>query len=711
MSNRMEVSRRTFLQASLAAGGGLLLGFELGPAARAEAASAASDTGFEPNAWLSIADDGTVTVRVASSEMGQGVMTAIPMLVAEELDANWKHVRAEFAPVDPAYTNPRLRSQATGGSTAVRGFWTSVREAGAAAREMLLAAAAQTWAVDVGECRTDAGKVVHAASGRSLEYGALVATAAVQPLPELLFLKDPTEFTLVGQSLPRLDTPAKTDGSAVFGQDVRLPGMLTATVLRCPVFGGKLRRFDAQAAKRIAGVREVLQISSGIAVVADGFWPANLGRDALSVEWDEGPGAELDDDIIRNQFRGAVTGGRVVRNDGDAEAMLAAAADALKAVYEVPFLAHACMEPMNATADVRKDGCDIWAPTQGQTATQQTAMKLTGLPAEKVRVHTTFLGGGFGRRSEVDFIADAVEISIAVGRPVKVIWTREDDIQHDFYRPATYNELAAVLGKNGLPQAWIHRIAGPSILARRFPDRVRDAADFTNIEGAANIPYAIPNVRVSYAMVNPGVPVGFWRSVGSSQNAFITECFLDELAAAAGKDPVEYRRALLVGHPRHENVLELAARKSGWGSPLPPGRYRGIAVAESFASFVAQVAEVSVDAQQGIRVHRVVCAVDCGVTVNPGIIEAQMESGIVYGLTAALKGQITIDRGRVRQSNFNDYPMLTIAEMPSVEVHILPSREDPGGVGEPGTPPIAPAVANAVFAATGRPVRRLPVRL
>ncbi len=705
-----KITRRTFLKASTTLGGGLMLGLRLDdPKAQLPPAAADIAVQFAPNAWLTVHPDDRVTIRVGSSEMGQGVLTAIPMLIAEELDADWTKVDVEFAPADEAFTNPILGSQATGGSTAVRGFWNVVREAGAAAREMLVQAAAQTWNVDSGSCRTGNGIVSHTDSGRQLRYGELTTLAATLPVPDLLFLKEPQDFRLVGRSLARLDTPAKVDGSAVFGMDVEVPDALTAVVARCPVFGGTVRRFDAARAKQIAGVREVVQISSGIAVVADGFWPAKRGRDALEVEWNVGPNESLSSALVRDQLRAAIDGGIVVRSDGDMS-VLHAAKKTLEAEYEVPYLAHACMEPMNCTAHVRADSCDVWAPTQAQTATQQAAARATGLSAGQVTVHTTYLGGGFGRRSETDFIVEAVETAKAVGRPVKVVWTREDDIRHDFYRPATYNRLAATLGEDGMPVAWRHQIAGPSILARRAPSRVQDAPDFTSIEGAANIPYDIPNVQVTYATVDPGVPVGFWRSVGSSQNAYITECFIDELAAMTGKDPFEFRRTMLAGHPRHKVVLERAAEAAGWSTSLPAGVSRGIAMAESFGSYVAQVAEVSIERDR-IHVHRVVCAVDCGLVVNPGIIEAQMQSGIVYGLTAALKGEITIEGGSVMQGNFDDYPLLTMAEMPRVEVHIVASNEPSGGVGEPGTPPIAPAVANAVFAATGKPVRRLPIRV
>ncbi|UCE88493.1 MAG: xanthine dehydrogenase family protein molybdopterin-binding subunit, partial [Pseudomonadota bacterium] len=600
--------------------------------------------------------------------------------------------------------------QHTGGSTAVRGFWNIVRDAGAVGREMMINAAAQSWGISPGECTTRDSKVIHEKSGNALRYGELTARAAQLPVPESAFVKEPHEFRIVGKPTPRVDTPPKVDGSAIFGQDVRLPGMLVATVQRCPVFGGKAKRFNAEATKAIKGVRHVLEISAGIAVVADGFWAASKGRDALEVEWNEGENAALDSAAITTQFRAALDKGVEVHRQGNVPQALRKARKTVEAIYEVPYLAHACMEPMNCTAHVRADGCDLWVPTQAQSSTQQTAMRITGLPATTVKVHTTYLGGGFGRRSEQDFVTDAVELSQATGVPVKVMWTREDDIQHDYYRPATFNKLIGGVDADGVPVAWHHQIAGPSILARVAPNAVKSGLDRTATEGAANLPYAIANQFVSYAMVNPGVPVGFWRSVGSSQNAFITECFFDELAATLGKDPVELRRLLLTEHPRHKAVLELAAEKAGWGSPLPEGRARGIAVAESFGSYVAQVAEVSIENKK-VRVHRVVCAIDCGMIVNPDTIAAQMESGIVYGLSAALSGEITIAGGRVQQGNFDSYPMLRIDEMPTVEVHIMPSTAQPGGVGEPGTPPIAPAVANAVFALTGNPVRRLPIRL
>ncbi len=713
MGEMVTIGRRSFLKITAAAGGGLLIGFYL-PARASGSGGRASDAtaAFTPNAWIRVGTDDVVTLMVASSEMGQGVMTAIPMLAADELDADWSKVRIETAPAAREYFNPLIGQQLTGGSTAVRAFWMPVRQAGATARAMLLDAAAATWRVPVVECRTDTGAVIHRTSGRRLSYGALAHRAATRPVPKSVALKDPSEFRFIGTPVPRVDTPAKVVGAAVFGQDVRLPGMLTALVLRCPVFGGKLAGFDASAALAVAGVRQVFAIESGVAVVADGFWPAKVGRDALHVHWNEGAHAGLSSVLIERRFQAAaLRPGAIARSLGNADAAEARSARKLDAIYEVPYLAHACMEPMNCTADVRADSCEIWAPTQAQTGAQRTAAKITGLAEERIKVHTTFLGGGFGRRSEQDFVAEAVQISKSVHAPVQLLWTREDDIQHDFYRPATYNRLSAGIGTHGALVSWRHHIVGPSIFARVFPESVKNGIDRTSVEGAADLPYAVPNIRVTYVLDDPGVPVGFWRSVGSSQNTFVTECFLDEIAHALGKDPYQFRRQLLKKHPRHRAVLDLAATNAGWGSPPPAGRHRGIAVAGSFGSYVAEVAEVSVSEHGKVRVHRVVCAVDCGMVVNPDTVVAQMESAIVYGLSAALADEITIKDGRVQQSNFDNYPVLRMDSMPEIEVHIVRSTEPPGGVGEPGTPPIAPAVANAVFTATGKPVRRLPIRL
>jgi len=714
-----QVSRRDFLKAGAVAGAGLTLAVYLPGCSRdgAVAAAAVATPTFLPNAWLRIGPDGWVTVVVDRSEMGQGVDTALPMLVAEELDADWKRVRVEHAPPGKEYANPMFGIQGTGGSTSVRAAFKPLREAGAKARAMLVAAAAAEWGVDAGGLRTEKGQVI-GAGGKKLSYGALADKAATLPVPETVALKDPKDWKLIGTSVGRLDLEAKVTGRAGFGIDATAPGMLTALVARPPVFGGKVKSFDATAAKAVPGVKDVVQISSGVAVVAAGYWEAKKGRDALKVVWDDGELATTSSESIRARFVSlAGRPGVTARNDGNAAGALANGAKKIEAIYEVPYLAHACMEPMNCAAHVRTDGVTIWAPTQwqygGGLGTQGIAAKLTGIPEDKIEVHTTYLGGGFGRRFELDFVIDAVETSKATGTPVKVIYTREDDIQHDFYRPATYNKLAAALDEAGAPVAWTHKIVGPSIFARfeALFGPLPKGIDGSSVEAAVEMPYLVPNVKVDWVRADVGIPVGFWRSVGNSQNAFIVESFVDELAHAAGKDPFEFRRGLLEKHPRHKAVLELAAEKSGWGQPLPAGRARGIALQESFASYVAEVAEVSVSPEGKVKVHRVVCAVDCGTVVNPDIVVAQMESAIVFGISAALSGEITIKDGRVVQANFNDYPVLRMNEMPVVEVHLVKSTEPPGGVGEPGTPPAAPAVCNAVFAATGKRIRKLPIKL
>jgi isoquinoline 1-oxidoreductase beta subunit len=554
--------------------------------------------------------------------------------------------------------------------------------------------------------------VFHPASDRVLHYGELVSKAAEQPVPKEPVLKSPEQFRLIGTSIPRLDTPAKVSGKAEFGMDVRLPGMLTAAVARCPTFGGHLIDFDSTGAQAVSGVRSVLRIRSGVAVVADSFWAALRGREALRIHWEDGPKAPLASaDIAREYASAARKRGAVARSEGDTAAALAGAAKRIEAVYRVPFLAHSPMEPMNCTADVSGDRCVIWAPTQCQTGAKATAVEITGLPTETVEVHTTFLGGGFGRRFEQDFVAEAVEVSKEMGLPVKVGWSREDDIRHDFYRPATHNVLSAGLDGRGRPVAWTNRIVGPSILQRTSPDSIRDGIDRFSIQGADNLRYSVPNIRVEYVMKDLGVPVGFWRSLGYSQNVFVTECFLDEIAVAGGNDPYELRIDLLDRSPRLRAVLETAAEAAGWNTRTRRGMHRGIAAHAAAGSYVAQVAEVSVAKGGRVTVHKVVCAVDCGIVINPDIVEAQMHSGIVFGLTAALHGEITVKDGQVVQSNIHDYPLLRMDEMPEIDVHIVSNGRAPGGVGELATPPIAPAVANAVFAATGRPVRELPIRV
>ncbi|MGB7218974.1 MAG: xanthine dehydrogenase family protein molybdopterin-binding subunit [Vicinamibacterales bacterium] len=711
----MVPNRRTFLKVTTAAGGGLVLGAYL-PALvdSADAAQRAAARGvFEPNIWVRIDADDSVRIMLTQLEMGQGVMTAMPLLVAEELDADWKKVRTEWVGADRRYGNPGLGgTQITAGSSSVRGYWKPLREAGAAARSMLVTAAAQTWGVAATSCSTANGEVIHAATNRRLRYGALVDKAAVLPVPRQVSLKATKDFKLLGRTTARFDIPEKVNGSAVFGIDVKRPGLLVARVVRCPVFGGTVASFNADKAKAVAGVRHVVPVSAGVAVVADHYWAATRGAQALEVTWKEGALAKLTSAEISRQMASlAAKPGAVARNDGNVATSLASGARTIERVFEVPFLAHACMEPMNCTADVRADGCDVWVPTQSQTASQQAAMAATGLPEAKVRVHTTYLGGGFGRRGEADYVTDAVEASKAVGRPVKVVWTREDDIQHDYYRPATYVRMWGAVDASGRIVAWQQRIVQQSLLKRIGPPPPNaNGVDFISVDGAATLPYAIPNLRVEYTEFDPGIPYGFWRSVGNSVNGYVTEAFFDELAAAAGKDPFELRRQLLAAKPRHKAVLEKAAQMAGWGTPLPQGRFRGIAVHEAFGSIVGTVNEISVAVDGTVRVHKVACAVDCGWTINPDTIVAQMEGGIVYGLTAALKGEITILNGRVVQRNFNDYPMMRQSEMPVIDVAIIPSGEAPGGIGEPGTAVIAGSLVNAIFAATGKRIYRLPVR-
>jgi isoquinoline 1-oxidoreductase subunit beta len=707
MNPRAPVTRREFLGTASALGAGLVIGVYLPGCGRPR--ESASLEPFAPNAWLRISPDERVLVIVDRSEMGQGVATALPMLIAEELEADWSKVQVEFAPANKAYINPLFGMQGTGGSTSVRAAWEPLRKAGATARDMLVSAAAQTWGVEKSSCRAERGAVIHGSD--RLTYGQLAAKAATLPVPQNVPLKEAKDWTIIGTSQKRLDTPAKVDGSAQFGIDVKVPGMLVAVVARCPVFGGKMKTFDGTRAKTIAGVRQVVAISSGVAVVADGYWPAKQGRDALVITWDEGPTAHASTASIRRQFTGLAAGpGVQTRHDGDPVGAMGSAHAQLAADYEAPFLAHATMEPMNCTASVRTDGVDIWAPTQFQGSAQGMGAQIGGVSADKVQVHTTYLGGGFGRRAESDFVREALETSKAVGVPVKVIWSREDDIQHDLYRPASYHRFHAGLATGGQAIAWTHRLVAPSILARFMgPQAIKNGVDSEAVEGAIGMPYAIPNVHVDYHLADTGIPVGFWRSVNNSFNAFAVECFVDELAHAARKDPYEYRRDLLVKAPRHLGVLNLVADKAGWGKPLPAGQARGIAVWKAFESYVAEVAEVSVDRDGGVRVHRVVCAVDCGPVVNPSIVEAQLQGAIVYGLTAALWGEITIANGRVKQDNFTTYQMLRQAQMPVIETYILPSTDTQGGIGEPGTPPIAPAVCNALFALTGKRIRRLPI--
>ncbi len=711
MSEIANLSRRDFLKTSALVGGGLVLGFYLPFGDKAAEAAKAT---FAPNAFLRIGSDGTVTFVIHKAEMGQGIYTSLPMLIAEELECDWRKVRVEASPVTPAYNHTAFGAiMVTGGSSSVWSEWDRLSKAGASAREMLIAAAARKWRVEPASCRAENGRVV-AGQGKALSFGELAALAARMPVPKEVRLKEPGRYRLLGTPQLRLDTSAKVDGTAEFGLDARIPGLLTAVVTRSPVFGGKVRSFDATKAKAVPGVKKVVQVPSGVAVVATGFWAAKKGRDALKVTWDEGKWARLSTpEMLKEYEQMAGTPGLIARKDGAPDRAYAEAAKRITADYHVPYLAHATMEPLNCTVDYRDGSCAIRVGSQMQTGDRNAAAAILSLKPEQVKLHTTFLGGGFGRRAnpQSDFVAEAAEVAKRVKKPVKVVWTREDDMKGGYYRPMYYDRLTAGLDGSGNLIAWWHTIVGQSIIAGTPFEvaMVKNGIDHTSVEGAHDIPYAIPNIMVDLHSPRLGVPVLWWRSVGHSHTSFVVESFLDEVAHTAGKDPFELRRALLADKPRHKGVLELAADKAGWGKALPDGHARGIAVHESFGSFIAQVAEVSVTPKGEIRVHRVVCAIDCGKTVNPLTIEAQMESGIVFGLSAALYGKITLKNGRVEQANYDDYPVLRIDEMPRIEVYIAPSREKPGGVGEPGVPPIAPAVANAVFAATGVRLRSLPM--
>jgi isoquinoline 1-oxidoreductase subunit beta len=693
MSATLKFSRRAFLRTGATAAGGLLVGVSLPFRAKAEAATA------KLNAWVHVGADDMVTLFIHKAEMGQGTVTSLSMLLAEELECDWKKIRTEFPGIDRAYGG----NQGVVGSQSIRGSWQPLRHAGATAREMLVQAAAQQWGVAPGQCRAENSAVINTATNARLSYGALADAAAKVPPPANAALKDAAQFKVIGKSHARLDTPGKVNGSATFGIDVRVPGMLYAVAERCPVFGGKVASFDATAAKAVPGVKHIVQISNGVAVVADNTWSANQGRKALKVQWDEGTHANLTSAEISRRFaERAQQPGAVAKKEGDAAAGLASAAKKLDAVYEVPYLAHAPMEPLNCTADVRADSCEVWASTQGQTQAHQAAIGITGLKPEQVKVHTLYMGGGFGRRARADYVSEAVEVSKAIGAPVQLTWMREDDMQQDWYRPASYVRFAAGLDADGWPVALTSRIVCPPF------GGIRDGLSRTGVEGVADLAYAIPNVLVDYHAEDPGIPVSYWRSVGYSQNTWFLESFIDEIATAGGKDPLELRRKLVAGNPRLKAVLELAAEKAGWGKPLPKGHGRGIAFSTNVGSLTALVAEVSVTDGK-LRVHRAVCAVDCGQVINPAGVEQQVQSGIVFGLTAALKGAITLDRGRVQQGNFHQYDMLRIDEMPQVEVHLAASTATPGGIGEASVPAIAPAVTNAIFAATGKRVRKLPI--
>jgi isoquinoline 1-oxidoreductase subunit beta len=708
-------SRRDLLKAGLGAGGALFFAFGIPSIAKSlqmEASAAGTTPSFVPNAFIKIDPSGEITLTISQVEMGQGAYTSMSMLIAEELEVDLRQVKVAAAPAnDKLYANPLLGFQNTGGSTSVRAFYKPLRLAGATAREMLIAAAANTWGVDAASCRAEKGRVVHQATNRSLSYGQLAEAAASIPVPTDVKIKAPKDFKLIGTAAKRLDIAEKTNGRAMFGIDVRLPGMKIATVAACPVFGGRLKSVDGNDAKAIKGVRQIVQLDNAVAVIADHMGAARKGLAALKIEWDEGENARISNaEIVKQMAVAAQNPGVVARNDGDFHGALARSSKTVEAIYELPFLAHAAMEPINCTVHVRPNGCDVWVGTQVMTRAQAAAAQAAGLPLDKVVVHNHYLGGGFGRRLEVESITQAVLIAKQVDGPVKIVWTREEDIQHDIYRPYYYDRLRAGLDASGKPIAFEHRVTGSSIAARWLPAMYKNGLDPDAVDGAAGI-YDFANVYVDYVRHEPprGFTTTWWRGVGVTHNAFMVECFLDELATAAGKDPLEYRRSLLANAPRARAVLDAAAEKAGWGTPLPAGSGRGIALLHGFGTYLAQVAEVTVAPDGKVRINRVVCAVDAGIIVNPDTVKAQIEGGIMFGLTAALYGQVTLKRGRVEQSNFDSYQMLRIDEAPAVEVHIVESKEEPGGIGEPGTSGIAPAVANAIFAATGKRLRKLPI--
>ncbi len=711
----LPLDRRGFLKVGAAIGGGLVVNLALPLVLKSTwAAAAAGSSNFAPNAFIRIDRTGVVTLVMPMVEMGQGVYTALPMLVAEELEVDLDQVRLEHAPPNDAlYANAILHVQTTGLSSSVRAFWTPLRQAGATARTLLVSAAAKRWGVDPTKCQARRGVVYDAAAARRLRYGELVDAACALPVPapDSVLLKQPKDFTLIGTPAKRLDSPDKVNGKAQFGIDVKVPGMKFAAIAISPAFGGKLRSVNEAAALAVRGVHQVVRIDNAVAVVADHTWVAKKGLKAAEVRWDDGPNATVGSgDMLRQLEELSRQPGAVARNQGDAQKALAAAAQRFDVVYQLPFLAHAAMEPMNCTVHLRKDRCDLWMGTQAPTLTQALVAELTGLPKDAIKIHNHLLGGGFGRRLEADGTLLAVRIAQHVEGPVKVIWSREEDIQHDMYRPAYYDRLSAGLDESGKPVAWIHRVAGSSVLARYAPPLFRNGLDFDAVEAAAEPPYDFPNIHVDYVRVEPpGIPTAFWRGVGVVKNVFIVESLIDDLAAAVKQDPVTYRRSLLGHNPRALGVLNLATEKAGWGQPLPPRHARGVSLQSAFGGYMSQVAEVEVARDGTVRVSRIVCAVDCGIVVNPDTIAAQVEGGSLFGLTAALYGAITLKGGRVEQSNFHDYRPMRMNEAPTVETHIVKSMEAPGGFGEAPCACVTPAVTNAIFAATGKRIRTLPI--
>jgi isoquinoline 1-oxidoreductase beta subunit len=707
---RSEVSRRDLLTGGLA--GGFLLAFHFPVRAANEPVQPPDDTAgkFAPNAFIRIDRAGATTLVMPQVEMGQGVYTSISMILAEELDADFAKVTLEHAPPsDKLYGNPLFGIQATGNSNSVRAWWKPLRTAGASARAMLVQAAAQQWQVEPASCTTANSEVMHTESGRKLSYGELVDAASAQTPPKDVPLKDPKNFGLIGKPLKRLDTPDKVNGKAVYGIDAMLPDMKFATLKACPVFGGKVAKVDDSAARKVPGVQKVVVLDDLVAVVGDHMWAAKKGLDALVIDWDEGPNARVSSKEIWDDLRAASEkDGAVAKSAGDIAKGLAIG-DKLEASYELPFLAHATMEPINATVHVTPDSCEIWTGTQVMTRVQSEAAKAAGLPVEKVIVNNHLLGGGFGRKLEADMVVAAVRVAKQVDGPVKMVWTREEDIQHDVYRPVYRDTIAATLS-GGKIVGWKYRVSGSSVMARWFPPGFQKGVDIDGVDSAIDMPYDIPNFHVEFVRAEPpAVPTGFWRGVGPNNNVFAIECFMDELARKAGKDPVEFRRSMLGNQPRFLAALNLAAEKSGWGQPLPARVGRGVCVQPSFGSFIATVVEAEVNEEGEVKLRRVTSAVDTGIAVNPDTIAAQLEGGLIFGLTAALYGEITMDKGRVQQSNFNDYRMLRIDQAPKIEVHIIKSGEAPGGIGETGATAGPPALRNAIYAATGVALRRLPI--
>jgi isoquinoline 1-oxidoreductase beta subunit len=700
------LTRRGFLEAGLAVGGGLVVAFHL-PLARG---ATPTNSPFAPNAFIRIDGHGRVTLIMPQVEMGQGIYTAVAMILAEELDADFARVTLEHAPPnDKLYANPTFGLQVTGNSNSVRAFWLPLRKAAAGARAMLVQAASQVWKVDPAAVRTENGEVFHDSSNRRLAYAALIDRARGLTPPKDPPLKDVKDFKLIGKPLKRFDTPDKVNGKAQYGIDVMMPGLKFATLAACPVFGGKVGHVDDTKARKIPGVRQVLVFEDFVAVVGDHMWAAKQGLAALDITWDEGPHAAVSSDDVWKQLRAASqTEGAVAKSTGDIAKGLTQG-ELLEAQYELPFLAHATMEPMNCTVHVTPTGCEVWVGSQVLSRAQATAAKVAGLPIDKVIVHNHLIGGGFGRRLETDMVGSAVQIAKQVDGPVKVVWTREEDIQHDVYRPVYRDTLSASLS-NGRIVGWKHRITGSAIIARWLPPAFQKGIDIDGIDSAVDMPYDIPNMRVEFVRDEPpGVPTGFWRGVGPNNNVFAIESFMDELAKKSNRDPIAFRRDLLGNAPRLKAALDLAAEKSGWGSALPARTGRGIALQVAFGSFIATVAEAEVDGRGEVRVHRLVCVVDTGIIVNPDTVVAQLQGGLIFGLTAALHGNITIDKGRVQQSNFNDYRMMRINETPRIEVHLIKSGEAPGGIGETGVTAAPPALGNALYAATGIRLRRLPI--